>query len=204
MQKEESKVDDQPEQIVVEKIIDAQPIILEDVVQEDHLSVEKVIDLNNQSDQQQEEQQEEQPRQASEKNSSKSLIEVKQDGVPDVKTKQVISYSFDYEQAVQSSVFDFLNKVYATSIEMRQRDQKVQLAEKEQKIAIYIKMFLGPIYEAAIEQSQPKVEQQPELQQQSTFLESDDDEISNCLSQDRQSWEDTEAPKSSSSAGVLE
>jgi len=39
----------------------------------------------------------------------------------------------------------------------------VQLAEKEQKIAIYIKMFLGPIYEAAIEQSQPKVEQQPEL-----------------------------------------
>jgi len=47
------------------------------------------------------------------------LIEVKQDGVPDVKTKQVISYSFDYEQAVQSSVFDFLNKVYATSIEMR-------------------------------------------------------------------------------------
>jgi len=31
-------------------------------VQEDHLSVEKVIDLNNQSDQQQEEQQEEQPR----------------------------------------------------------------------------------------------------------------------------------------------
>lgn len=68
--------------------------------------------MNNQSDHQEEPQ-------ISEKSSSKTLIEDKRsDKKPNIEGKQVQSYSIDYEREVDCSVFDFLNEVYATSIEM--------------------------------------------------------------------------------------